>query len=407
MPSNNLRDKYSIVGVGETEYSRGSGRSTRAMAVEAIRNAIEDAGLMPRDVDGLMSYQIGDSVASTSVMYDLGIRPNFHMDVFGGGSSAEALLGLAMGAVEVGMCETVAIFRSMNGYSQFRMSSKEAGETTPVSGLEVMRRPYGVFMPIQSFAFSFARHMMQYGVTNEHLAQIKVAHSNHASNNPKALMKRRVTVEDVLDSRWIVKPCAHLLDCCLETDNATCIIVTSAERAKDLRHRPAHIMAVQGRVCKPGGDFHYQQGPITQVAGHYAGPRIFEMAGITPDDIDVTGCYDAFTYTALLQFEDYGFCKKGDGKDYVSSGIINLGGTRPNNTSGGQLCEAYTHGMNLVIENVRQLRGQVDDSCPNWEDGIHSYDYSEGNCRQVEDVEITMNMGWGTPALGSALILRR
>ena len=407
MPSNNLRDKYSIVGVGETEYSRGSGRSTRAMAVEAIRNAIEDAGLMPRDVDGLMSYQIGDSVASTSVMYDLGIRPNFHMDVFGGGSSAEALLGLAMGAVEVGMCETVAIFRSMNGYSQFRMSSKEARETTPVSGLEVMRRPYGVFMPIQSFAFSFARHMMQYGVTNEHLAQIKVAHSNHASNNPKALMKRRVTVEDVLDSRWIVKPCAHLLDCCLETDNATCIIVTSAERAKDLRHRPAHIMAVQGRVCKPGGDFHYQQGPITQVAGHYAGPRIFEMAGITPDDIDVTGCYDAFTYTALLQFEDYGFCKKGDGKDYVSSGIINLGGTRPNNTSGGQLCEAYTHGMNLVIENVRQLRGQVDDSCPNWEDGIHSYDYSEGNCRQVEDVEITMNMGWGTPALGSALILRR
>ena len=407
MPSNKLRDKYAIVGVGETEYSRGSGRSTRAMAVEAIRKAIEDAGLMPRDVDGLMSYQIGDSVASTSVMYDLGIRPNFHMDVFGGGSSAEALLGLAMGAVEVGMCETVAIFRSMNGYSQFRMSSKEAGETTPVSGLEVMRRPYGVFMPIQSFAFSFARHMMQYGVTNEHLAQIKVAHSNHASNNPKALMKRRVTVEDVLDSRWIVKPCAHLLDCCLETDNATCIIVTSAERAKDLRHRPAHIMAVQGRVCKPGGDFHYQQGPITQVAGHYAGPRIFEMAGITPDDIDVTGCYDAFTYTALLQFEDYGFCKKGDGKDYVSSGIINLGGTRPNNTSGGQLCEAYTHGMNLVIENVRQLRGQVDDSCPNWEDGIHSYDYSEGNCRQVEDVEITMNMGWGTPALGSALILRR
>ena len=407
MPSSNLKDKYAIVGVGETEYSRGSGRSTRAMAVEAIRNAIGDAGLAPRDVDGLMSYHIGDSVASTSVMYDLGMRPNFHMDVFGGGSSAEALIGLAMGAIETGMCETVAIFRSMNGYSQFRMSSKEAGEMTPVSGLEVMRRPYGVFMPIQSFAFSFARHMMQYGVTNEHLAHIKVAHSNHASNNPKALMKRRVTVEDVLDSRWIVKPCAHLLDCCLETDNATCIIVTSAERAGDLRQRPAQIMGVQGRVCKPGGDFHYQQGPITQVAGHYVGPRIFEMADISPDDIDVTGCYDAFTYTALLQFEDYGFCEKGEGKDYVSSGIINLGGRRPNNTSGGQLCEAYTHGMNLVIENVRQLRGQVDDSCPNWKDGIHSYDYSEGNCRQVEDVKITMNMGWGTPALGSALILRR
>ena len=405
--SSYLRDKYCIVGVGETDFSRGSGRSTRAMAVEAIRNAMNDAGLTPDDVDGLMSYHGGDSTTSPTVTWDLGIRPNFFMDCSGGGSSTEALVGLAMGAIEAGMCNTVAIFRSMNGYSQFRMGGTGARSAAPVAGADLLVRPYGLNSPLQRFAFTFTRHMMEYGVTNEHLANIKVAHSNHASNNPKALMKQRVTVEDVLSSRWIIRPCAHLLDCCLETDNATCLIVTSAERAKDMKQPPAYVLGVQGRVSKPGGEFHYQHGPITRVAGYYIAPKLFEMSGVTHEDIDVTGCYDAFTYTTLLQFEDYGFCKKGEAKDYVSSGIINLGGKRPSNTSGGHLCEAYTHGMNMVIENVRQLRGTVDDYCPQWQEGIHTYDYSEGHCRQVKDAEISMNMGWGTPAYGSALILRR
>ena len=402
-----LKDKYCIVGVGETEYSRASGRSTRALGVEAIRNAILDAGLTPQDVDGMLSYHGGDSTPSTHMMYDLGMRLNFYMDCSGGGSSTEALIGLAIGAIEGGMCDTVAIFRAMNGYSQVRIGGTGARSAAPVSGSDLFKRPYGIASAVQNFAFTFTRHMMEYGVTGEHLAAIKVTHSKHASNNPKALMKQRVTVDDVLNSRWIVKPCAHLLDCCLETDNATCVIVTSAERAKNLKHPPAYIMAVQGRGSKPGGDFHYQYAPITRVAGHYVGPRLFELAGVTHDDIDVTGCYDAFTYTTLLQFEDYGFCKKGEGKDYVTSGITDLGGRRPNNTSGGHLCEGYTHGMNMVIENVRQLRGAVDDYCPDWRDGKHSYDYLEGGCRQVPDVNITMNMGWAMPGVGSALIMRR
>lgn len=402
-----LKDKYCIVGVGETEYSRASGRSTRALGVEAIRNAIADAGLTPQDVDGMLSYHGGDSTPSTHMMYDLGMRLNFYMDCSGGGSSTEALVGLAIGAIEGGMCDTVAIFRAMNGYSQVRIGGTGARAANPVSGSDLLKRPYGIASAVQNFAFTFTRHMMEYGVTGEHLASIKVTHSKHASNNPKALMKQRVTVDDVLNSRWIVKPCAHLLDCCLETDNATCIIVTSAERAKDLRHPPAHIMAVQGRGVKPGGDFHYQYAPISRVAGYYVGPRLFELAGVTHDDIDVTGCYDAFTYTTLLQFEDYGFCEKGEGKDYVTSGITDLGGRRPNNTSGGHLCEGYTHGMNMVIENVRQLRGTVDDYCPEWQEGKHSYDYLEGGCRQVPNVNITMNMGWAMPGVGSALIMRR
>ena len=401
-----LRDKYCIVGVGETEYSRGSGRSTRAMAVEAIRKAILDAGLKASDVDGMLDYQGGDSTLAPHVAPDLGIRLNFYMDVMGGGSSTEALVGLAMGAIEAGMCNTVAIYRSMNGYSEFRIGGTGARAAQPVRGLDLAQVPYGMRSAGQNFAPTFMRHMYDYGTTSEQVAHVKVAHSKHASQNPKALLKERVTVQDVVNSRWICKP-LHLLDCCLETDNATCVIVTSAERARDMRQRPIHILGVAGRVSKPRLDFHWAHGPISRVAGYYAKDIIFPQAGIRPEDVSVTGSYDAFTFTTMLQLEEYGFCKKGEGGQYVSSGIIELGGKRPNNTSGGHLCEGYTHGMSMVIENVRQLRGTVDDYCPKGTEGVHTYDYSPGRCRQVKDATITMNLGWAMPPLGSALIMRR
>ena len=401
-----LRDRYCIVGVGETEYSRNSGRTTHAMAVEAIRKAILDAGLSPGDIDGMMSYQSNDSTPSQWVAPDLGIRLNFYMDVVGGGSSTEALVGVAMGAIEAGMCRTVAIFRSMNGYTEVRIGGTGVRSAAPIRGLDLAQRPFGMTSAGQNFALTFMRHMYEYGTTTEQVAHVRVAHSKHASQNPKALLRERVTVEDVLRSRWIVKP-LHLLDCCLETDNATCIIVTSAERASDCRHRPVHVMGVAGRVSKPRSDFHWAHGPITRVAGYYARDIVFGQAGIGPEDVDVTGSYDAFTFTALLQLEEYGFCKKGEGGAYVSSGIIELGGKRPNNTSGGHLCEGYTHGMSIVIENVRQLRGAVDDSCPRAPEGVHTYDYSPGGCRQVRDARIAMNLGWAQPPIGSALILRR
>jgi acetyl-CoA acetyltransferase len=154
---------------------------------------------------------------------------------------------------------------------------------------------------------------------------------------------------------------------------------------------------------------HYQSGPISTVAGHYAKDILWPNAGVGPEDIQVTGSYDAFTFTTLLQLEDYGFCEKGEGGDYVSSGVMRLGGERPNNTSGGHLCEGYTHGINMVIENVRQLRHDVDDSCPVGSDGRrqHTFDYVDGGCRQVEDVELSANMGWGTPGMGSAMVMAR
>ena len=402
MPS--LTDEYCIVGIGETEYSRRSGRSTRAMAVEAIKHAMADTGLGVDGVDGMMSYSGGDSTPSNWISADLGLRLNFYMDVLGGGSSTEALIGLAMGAIEVGMCRSVAIFRSMNGYSDFRIGGTGARAAQPVRALDLAQVPFGMRSAGQSFAPTFMRHMYEYGTTSAQVARVRVAHSTHASQNPKAWLKERVTVEDVLRSRWIVKP-LHLLDCCLETDNATALIVTSAERARDLRRKPVYVMGVAGRVNKPRTDFHWAHGPISRVAGYHARDIVFGQAGIAPADVHVTGSYDAFTFTTMLQLEEYGFCAKGEGGQYVSSGIIELGGGRPNNTAGGHLCEGYTHGMSMVIENVRQLRGTVDDYCPGAADGLHSYDYSPGKCRQVKDARITMNLGWAMPPTGSALIL--
>ncbi|MEM7022272.1 MAG: hypothetical protein AAF637_06715 [Pseudomonadota bacterium] len=403
-----LRDRYAIVGVGETPYVRGAGRTTRAMATSAIRNAMADAGLKPDDVDGMLSYSLIDSTFSPEVASDLGIRLNFHMDVWGGGSSTEALVGIAIGVIAAGMCKTVVIFRSMNGYSQLRMGGTGSGAAAPIVGDELHTRTYGWATPAQWFATTFMRHMYEYGTTPAQAAMVKVAHSEHASNNPKAIYPKRVSVDDVLASRMIVKP-LHLLDCCVETDNAAAIIVTSTEHARDCRQTPALISSVVGRVCKPRPDMHFQSSPATQVAGHYGRKTLWSNAGLGPEDVDVTGAYDAFTFTALLQLEAYGFCGPGEGGDYVSNGTIQLGGRRPNNTSGGHLCEGYTHGISMVIENVRQLRHDVDDYCPIGPDGKreHTFDYREGGCRQVKDAEVSANLGWGLPWTGSALVMRR
>jgi acetyl-CoA acetyltransferase len=403
-----LRDKYAIVGVGETAYMRGSGMTTRALGTWAVGNAIRDAGLTAADVDGMLSYQMGDSTFATFIAGDLGIRLNFFMDVFGGGSSTEALIGIAIGVIEAGMCRTVVIFRAMNGHSQVRIGGTGARSAVPVTGDMLHSRAYGWQSAGQTFSFAFMRHMYDYGTAPAQVAAVRAAHSMHASNNPKAYYRKRVTVEDVLASRMICKP-LHLLDCCVETDNATAIVVTGAERARDCRHPLVLIRAVVGRCCKPRSDMHYQAGPISTVAGHYAKEILWPNAGVGPEDIDVTGSYDAFTFTTMLQLEDYGFCRKGEGGEYVSDGTIQLGGRRPNNTSGGHLCEGYTHGMSMVIENVRQLRHDADDSCPAGGDGRrrHTYDYSEGGCRQVRHCELTANLGWATPGTGSALVMRR
>jgi acetyl-CoA acetyltransferase len=195
-----------------------------------------------------------------------------------------------------------------------------------------------------------------------------------------------------------------------ETDNGPASLVCpGAERSCYCRQSPSLIRSIVGRCSKPRLDMHYQHGPISTTAGAFAHKLLWPNAGVAPEEINVTGSYDAFTFTAMLQFEDYGFCEKGAGGAYVSDGTIRLGGRRPNNTSGGQLCEGYTHVLNLVIENVRQLRHDVDDDAPIRPAGKrqHTYDYGEGRCRQVKDAELAANLGWAYPVTGSAMVLRR
>ncbi|MYB41215.1 MAG: thiolase [Chloroflexi bacterium] len=406
MPGPEIRGKYAIVGVGETEYSRNSGRTTRAMGAEAIRNAMQDAGMWEDRKEtswGMLSYQGRGSANAPDLAGEVGIRLDFFFDCMGGGSSTEALTGMAVGVIEAGMCDAVIINRSMNGFTETRTggTGQQAPRFTTANGLDTLQTAiYGFSTPLQNFSLAFVRHMHNYGTTNEQLAEVKVAHSWGASNNPKAYYKTRLTVEDVVNSRYIVKP-FHLLDCCVETDNATAIIVTTAERAASLAKPVVKILGLAGRVSKWQAGYPWQNDPISQVAGEYNARILWPNAGVGPEDIDITGSYDAFTFTSLIQLEAYGFCPIGEGGNYVSDGTIKLGGRRPNNPSGGHLCEGYTHGMNMVIENVRQLRLQVDDYC----EGEHTYDYSEGACRQVQDPEITANLGWANPGTASSMVM--
>src|SRR3954471_14985099 len=280
-----LRDKYAIVGVGETTYTRGSDKTTRALGTWAVRNAILDAGLTAADVDGMLDYSGGDSTSATFISGDLGIRLNYYMDVVGGGSSTEALVGIAIGMIDAGGWKTVAIVGPRDRLSQVRIGGTGARSATPVNGDMLHNRAYGWQSAGQMFAPTFMRHMYDYGTKPEQVAMVKVVHSEHASNNPKAYYKKRYTVDDVLSSRIICKP-LHLLDCCVETDNGTAIIVTRADRAKDMRHTPALIRGIVGRCSKPRMDMHYQHGPIDRVGGYYAKEILWPNAGVGPEDVD-------------------------------------------------------------------------------------------------------------------------
>lgn len=382
-----LSNKYAIVGVSETDWTKNSGRTPHTLALQAVRNAMDDAGLTARDVDGILSYSEMDSSDPLDVANGLGIRPNMYCEIIGGGSSTEYLIGSAIGSIEAGMAETVVIFRAMNGRSGVRMGT-DALMAAPFPGAEFML-PYGLLAPAQMFSLMAHKHMNTYGTTKEHLASVAMTFRENANRNPKATFyDRKLTLDDYMNARVISWP-FQLYDCCLEVDGANAIIVTSLDRARHLRKTPVKIRAVAGRVTKDKGNFMQDQ-DFTAAAGKYVAPRIYKQAGVGPDDIDVAAIYDCFSFTVITQLEDYGFVKKGEGGPFVAEGNIKIGGKIPVNTAGGMLSEAYTHGMNNVVELVRQVR--------------HEY---EGQERQVKDAEIGLATGWATPAIGSGMILER
>ncbi len=405
-----LTDKYCIVGLGQTPFMRPSNRTTLSMACEAIRTAMDDAGLRPDEIDGMTSYQGGaggDSTTAAHIASAMGLRLNYATEMLGGGSATEMLIAHAVGLIEGGYCKNVVVFRSMNGRSGRRYGGQAPGgpvPATPAGGEGQFMVVNGWTSPAQLFAMSAMRYLRDFGATTDSLAEIAVAHRYHASLNPKALMRTPITIEDHHRSRWVAKP-FRLLDCCLETDVASALIVTSRERAYDLKQPPVFIMGGTARTFSPDPANNYSRPEIHFQGGNYARQRMLGMAGITHQDIDLISCYDAFTFTTLIQLEAYGFCGRGEAAEFVKGGRLQIDHELPCNTGGGHLSEGYTHGINLVAENVRQLRHHADDTYPGWAEGKHTYDRKRG-CRQVRNARIAACIGWRTETGGSSLILR-
>ena len=266
-------------------------------------------------------------------------------------------------AILSGQATTVLVFRSLNGRSGVRFGQ------SPVAGARVggagtydeLFNPYGLLTPGQVFALMARRHMLEYGTEPEHLGGIAMACRARANNNPLAQMhERTLTMDDYLAGRMISAP-LRLFDFCLETDGACAVVVTSAERAGDLRQPPALIRAVaQGSIPDPQPGIQFpvlMRESLTTLPAKQVAETLYRRAGLGPDDVDVAQLYDCFTITVLLQLEDWGFCKKGEGGPFVAAGEIEMDGTIPINTGGGHLSEGYIHGMNHIVEGVRQVRG--------------------------------------------------
>ena len=349
---NSIKDRCAIVGIGETEYSRNSGRSELSLAVEASSKAIDDAGLTPQDIDGIVRFAV-DATLEEEVMASLGIPEiGFYDEIGYAGSAGAGLVAHAVMAISCGMANNVLLYRAMNGRSGRRYG---AGEVTGQGGLgpSAFSEPFGLLVPGQRMAMYARRHMHEYGTTSRQFGAVAVAFRKHANMNPRAMMYGRpLSIEDHQSSRMIYDP-FHLYDCCLESDGGAAIVISSVERARDLRNPPVYIMAVTQGLASPV----FEWASITNTVA--AGPttRLFDMAGVTPKDMDVVQIYDHFTAAVIFALEDYGFCKKGEGGPFVEEGRIEIGGELPTNTAGGHLSEAYVHAVNHIIEGVRQLRG--------------------------------------------------
>ena len=347
-----IKDKCAIVGIGETEYSKDSGRSELSLVLEASMKAIDDAGLQPEDIDGMVRFVV-DPTPEEEVIASLGIPElTFFDELAYTGTAAGGLVAHACMAVASGLANNVLLYRAMNGRSGKRYGS---GAITGRrgQGQSAFMEPFGLLVPGQQLAMYARCHMYEYGTTSAHFGAISVACRKHANMNPRAIMYGRpMTIEDHQNSRMIYDP-FHLFDCCLETDGGAAIVISSAERAKDMRQRPVYVSAVAQSLVPPI----IENGPISQTVAAKAGPRLFDMAGITPQDIDVAQIYDHFSALVLFAIEDYGFCPKGEGGPFVEGGRIEIGGELPINTAGGHLSEAYVHTVNHIIEGVRQLRG--------------------------------------------------
>jgi acetyl-CoA acetyltransferase len=354
--SHPLRGVAAIVGVADEVSPSGEiDEPLRGLEARAIRQALDDAGLEPSDVDGLCSCTGGTLMHAVELGEQLGIRPRWTDSTQVGGATYELYVEHAAAAIAAGLCETVVIAYASTPRASRKRGGVGLGSFAPPERLE-WEVPSGVFLPIGAYALAASRHQAVYGTRPEDLAQIAVDTRRWAARNPRAHLRDPITVDDVLASGSIAEP-LHKLECCLVTDGAGAIVVTSAERARDLRRPPVWVL---GAASHQSHALISQMEDLTVTPGAVSGPNALAMAGLTPDDIDVVQLYDSFTITVLLALEDLGFCPKGEGGPFVGGGALGPGGALPGQTSGGGL--AYTHpgafGVFLLVEAVRQLRGE-------------------------------------------------
>ena len=364
------RDRCAIVGIGATDFSKASGRSDLTLATQAALAAIDDAGLVPADIDGIVRCS-HDTVLQSDLADSLGIPAiTYWSDVGPGGVAPSGMVGQAVGAILSGQATNVLVFRELNGrsgarYGQSRVTDARVGGR---GSYDELFNPYGMLTAGQVFACMTRRHMLEFGTRHEDLGHIAVACRNRANANPAAQMHgRSLTLEDHATARVIADP-LRLFDFCLETDGACAVVVTSTERAWDLRHPPALIRAVaQASIPDPQPGMMFpvlMRSSLTELPARAVADVLYRRAGMGPEDIDVAQMYDCFTITVLMQLEDWGFCKKGEGGAFAASGALELDGSIPINTAGGHLSEGYVHGMNHVLEGVRQIRGTSTSQVP-------------------------------------------
>jgi len=363
-----------------SKVGRVPGITSYGFNLEAIKYAIEDAGLDKGEVDGILTKAPTSGfimLYSAKISQLLGISPKVTLTIDAAGATNAMMVQYAMMAIDTGLCNTVVCSYGDNPLSG------PAGTYARGRGSDAA---YGMFGAPSGYALVAQRHMQEYGTTSRQLGAIAVACRKHACLNPDAQMfGRPMTIDDHQNSRFVVEP-LRLFDCCLVSDGGAAVVVTSAERARNLRKQPVYIMGMgQSHPVTDIG----QRYPITATGARGSGEIAFRMAGITPRDVDLAQIYDCFTITLLITLEEYGFCRNGEGGPFVEEGRIEIGGELPVNTSGGLLSETGMPGMQLIVEAARQLRG-------------------EGGPRQVKDAEIAVvSHQGGIMTTHATLVLRR
>ena len=386
---NQLGGKAAIVGIGATEFSKESGRSEMSLASESVAAAIADAGLAPSDVDGMVTYS-SDNNPEVEIARHVGIGSLRHFSrVHYGGGAACGTVALAAMAVATGVADVVVCYRAFNERSGRRFGAgiqDIPNAATAERAQFSWTTPFGQLTPASWVAMVARRYMHLYGATSQDFGRVAVAGRRHAATNPAAwFYNQPITLEEHQASRWIVDP-LHLLDCCQESDGGQALVITSAERARDLPNTPALIVATaQGAGEEQWTMTSFFRDDIAQLPEmKVVADELWTSSGLTPADIQTAILYDHFTPYVLMQLEEFGFCGRGEAKDFIKDGALEMGGTLPINTHGGQLGEAYIHGMNGIAEAVRQVRGT--------------------SVNQVDSVEnVLVTAGTGVPTSGLIL----